>query len=328
MERITVEKMPEVKNENLIHLQRYVKFINSRPERDLKKDGLYFNIHHIVPRALKGANDKSNLIKLTHREHYIAHLILWKCGYREMISAFWYLTHINNLCFVNSKQFSLLKQDYSKRVSFLMKGKPKSSDHKYKLSLSKLGDKNPNYGVPMSDKNKKLLSERTSGEKSFFWQNPVCKDTIWYTNEKESIRLKSSDTIPNGFNKGQGFTSYSTLGKNPYNNGEITKFFGKYAIIPPNFVKGHLNLNLSGQSDKIYINNGIKTTTIPKDSQIPEGWIRGMVSRKNRVNEANRRAATGKIFINNGSICTKIDKNSQIPDGWVKGGLKRKPRKQ
>jgi hypothetical protein len=36
----------------------------------------YKEVHHIIPRSLGGTNDKLNLVALTGREHYIAHLLL------------------------------------------------------------------------------------------------------------------------------------------------------------------------------------------------------------------------------------------------------------
>lgn len=38
----------------------------------------YFEIHHIVPRCMGGTDEESNLIMLSCREHFIAHLLLWK----------------------------------------------------------------------------------------------------------------------------------------------------------------------------------------------------------------------------------------------------------
>lgn len=38
----------------------------------------YTENHHILPRSMGGNNDESNLVKLTGREHWIAHLLLWK----------------------------------------------------------------------------------------------------------------------------------------------------------------------------------------------------------------------------------------------------------
>lgn len=38
----------------------------------------YFELHHVIPKALGGSNRKSNLVKLTAREHYVCHLLLTK----------------------------------------------------------------------------------------------------------------------------------------------------------------------------------------------------------------------------------------------------------
>ena len=42
-----------------------------------------FERHHIVPRSLGGSDDKDNIVKLTLREHYIAHLLLCKNSSRN-----------------------------------------------------------------------------------------------------------------------------------------------------------------------------------------------------------------------------------------------------
>lgn len=38
----------------------------------------YYEKHHIVPKAYGGSNDGTNLVKLTAREHYLAHWLLTK----------------------------------------------------------------------------------------------------------------------------------------------------------------------------------------------------------------------------------------------------------
>jgi hypothetical protein len=56
-------------------MERYYKFINSRPIRIKQlNDGL--EVHHILPRCLGGNNKKENLTALTPREHFIAHTML------------------------------------------------------------------------------------------------------------------------------------------------------------------------------------------------------------------------------------------------------------
>lgn len=38
----------------------------------------YYEIHHIIPKCMGGGNEKSNLVNLTAREHFVAHLLLCK----------------------------------------------------------------------------------------------------------------------------------------------------------------------------------------------------------------------------------------------------------
>jgi len=39
----------------------------------------YKEKHHIVPRCMGGTDDKSNIVELTAREHFVAHLLLYNC---------------------------------------------------------------------------------------------------------------------------------------------------------------------------------------------------------------------------------------------------------
>jgi hypothetical protein len=41
-------------------------------------EGIYTEKHHIIPRYLKGANTSDNLIRLSIRDHVLAHYILWR----------------------------------------------------------------------------------------------------------------------------------------------------------------------------------------------------------------------------------------------------------
>ena len=41
-----------------------------------KKEGMYYERHHIIPRCKGGSDSKDNLTLLTAREHYIAHYLL------------------------------------------------------------------------------------------------------------------------------------------------------------------------------------------------------------------------------------------------------------
>lgn len=44
-----------------------------------KTDGNYYEVHHILPKSLGGDNSYNNLVTLTAREHFVAHLLLVRC---------------------------------------------------------------------------------------------------------------------------------------------------------------------------------------------------------------------------------------------------------
>ena len=52
----------------------------------------YHESHHIVPKCLGGNNSKNNLVLFTAREHFIAHLILYKAYEDKMAYAFCYIS--------------------------------------------------------------------------------------------------------------------------------------------------------------------------------------------------------------------------------------------
>jgi hypothetical protein len=55
----------------------YDRLILRAQNRKLDKN-TYVEKHHIIPRSFGGDNNNKNLVKLTAKEHYIAHALLWK----------------------------------------------------------------------------------------------------------------------------------------------------------------------------------------------------------------------------------------------------------
>ena len=84
----------------------------------------YFEIHHIVPRSLGGSNAKENLVMFTAREHFIAHMLLWKAFPQEasLQRAAWIMS-ARGICKVNSKLYASAQAAQSLAVSEQMKGK-------------------------------------------------------------------------------------------------------------------------------------------------------------------------------------------------------------
>lgn len=81
-----------------------------------KKKLEYFETHHIVPRCLGGNDDRTNLVELTAREHFVCHWLLTKIHkdiqprnlYHKLACAFHRMTHMstkNQKHLVNSRMF-------------------------------------------------------------------------------------------------------------------------------------------------------------------------------------------------------------------------------
>lgn len=69
----------------------YTRFIESRSKRSLANK--IVEIHHIQPRCMGGLDDESNLIPLSCREHFLAHIILMRAnpnhkGCRKALQSF------------------------------------------------------------------------------------------------------------------------------------------------------------------------------------------------------------------------------------------------
>jgi hypothetical protein len=83
----------------------------------------YKELHHIVPRSLGGNNSKNNLVQLTAREHFIAHLLLAKAtDDPKMIKALHKMVYSANSVQlrdykINSKVFEFLRVRHAKIVS-------------------------------------------------------------------------------------------------------------------------------------------------------------------------------------------------------------------
>jgi membrane protein required for beta-lactamase induction len=103
---------------NEFHFSRYVKFLESRIKRVISAD-VYCEKHHIVPVSLCKTlrRSKDNIILLTGREHFIAHLILWKVIGGPMTQSFFRMVNSKgqngSRDHITSRQYEVLRNDYA-----------------------------------------------------------------------------------------------------------------------------------------------------------------------------------------------------------------------
>jgi hypothetical protein len=168
-------------------------------------EGTYIEKHHVIPKSFGGDNSKNNLVKLLAREHYIAHLLLWKMKFPGMYHskmAFAFNTFMNKMqknnplipnsthaYKINSKLYESFRTEYAALLSEKMKGvgnhyygKTHSEEirrkigEKSKLKEFKRGPEHPSWGktLNISEEGKKKRSDAVRQ----MWDDPVRKQEI------------------------------------------------------------------------------------------------------------------------------------------------------
>lgn len=159
----------------------------------------YGEVHHVIPKSLGGSNEKSNLIRLTAREHFVAHRLLVKMvigkDKRKMVFAL-KRTVSSKTHIPNSRTFAIIREEYAaqmrgvprseetrRRISLAVKGFKMPEEAKRKISATTKGRPKPESfkeqlrGKPRSTEARKAISEGLKGRRM-----------------SEETRLKISDT--------------------------------------------------------------------------------------------------------------------------------------
>lgn len=123
-------------------INKYQRWYNELIERARNRviDG-YVETHHIIPKSLGGTNDESNLVRLTAREHLIAHMLLTKMytcqeRYKMLNAAMILATYEGNK--INSRVYHAIRIAFAQEQSKARKGKrPKASGWNKGLKMPK-----------------------------------------------------------------------------------------------------------------------------------------------------------------------------------------------
>jgi hypothetical protein len=110
----------------------------------------YTELHHIIPKCMGGDNSNDNLVRLTAREHYIAHELLFKHYRTTKLAHAW---------------FSMVRCDPNQQRYFTARQYDKAKKaHSEALKISMLGANNHFFGRKHSAETKKLIGEKNRGE--------------------------------------------------------------------------------------------------------------------------------------------------------------------
>lgn len=173
----------------------------------------YVEKHHIIPKSLGGSNSKSNIVRLSAREHFICHRLLTKMtdgdNRRKMVYA------MNMLLAKNTKQFryvptastySVLKEEFRQvnpfsqpgfRQQHSHTGKKRSDDTKQKMAAAWTDERrinNPQTGkVRGTSWNKGRKSPETTGTNNpFYGRKHTDEQKRKWSEQKKGINPRAS----------------------------------------------------------------------------------------------------------------------------------------
>ena len=151
-----------------------------------------------MPKAEGGSDDKDNLVDLTGRQHYIAHLLLAKiyndykmyCALAMMKSK---TKSMDRNFRFNSRLYEKMKMKRSTFMSERMRGNTNGLGYKFTeeqrsaASARLKGKGNPMYGKHLSEATKAKISESCKGHK--YNGGGFCDpNTVWWTNGTKTKR--------------------------------------------------------------------------------------------------------------------------------------------
>jgi hypothetical protein len=241
------------------YIRIYNDLINKR--RFDPYQGAYKEDHHIIPSSLGGGDESSNIVTLSAREHYVAHLLLEKIHRKEksawlkMAKALWCMVGFSNKeqrYKVTSKQFEIIRKISAKASSTWMLGAKlitNGTDYTY----IKDGESIPigfwQQGKPKSEETKERMSKTR-------------KNMYRITDGIVTLWINRGESIPDGWRAGHCFITEETKAKIAQ-KGKGRKF--------SETTKNNMS---KGRKGKFHYNNG----TIMKfffPGEEPEGWVKG-----------------------------------------------------
>jgi hypothetical protein len=130
--------MKNTETVDYLKYKEYLDFINECSNKNYDTN-LVLHKHHIIPRHLKGSNDKSNLVNLSVEDHAEAHIMFSRCF------------DVNSYEYISNLQSARL----------LIKKSVRFTNEMEKIKQTYMGENNPFFGKTHTDESKKKIGEAT-----------------------------------------------------------------------------------------------------------------------------------------------------------------------
>lgn len=188
------------------YLRVYNILVCNARERGLNKSILsgYYEKHHIIPKCVGGSDEDDNFVLLTAREHYLAHMLLWKIHPNEdkLVMAAYLMCKrrkgaggkIEIQTGINSREYAKLREAYCSAMSIVQKGenngfygRKHSQETKDKILKTRIA-----RGTARRPEDRiKILKGKPLGEKHHMWgksHSPESIEKIRQTYRDKDIR--------------------------------------------------------------------------------------------------------------------------------------------
>lgn len=255
------------------------KFLPASLDSNISADTV-FEQHHIIPRSFGGSDDNDNLVELTLREHYIAHLLLYKIELAnnnidradKMACALWF--------FINKKSKSVIKAGNSYVYEKIRLAFVKAQQNKIMITDGKTIKKIPKSSpiptgwtryyalknkIAVNKNNGRIVKFVDAFDESSMtgWKRGSGRRTVgssnmhWITNGAESKLVLANAPIPEGWKIGRHFAQHNK-DLVAINNGSIHKYvkINSPDDIPPGWRLGAMPTNSRYMAGRIWITNG------------------------------------------------------------------------
>jgi hypothetical protein len=184
---VTNAQVGESVYEGMILLNnKYKKWYDSLIDNAVKRNWnkktatVYTENHHILPKCLGGSNDSDNIVTLTAREHFVAHLLLSKMyddnesknKMRFAVHRFIANPNKNANRRLTSYMYEYVKKCNAEATKYIHTGlpKPKSEEHRKKIAIARA----------------KQVIPREAYER----QAKVISSLVWMNDGKRSYRVR------------------------------------------------------------------------------------------------------------------------------------------
>lgn len=134
--------------------QKHYNLLIERAKQRTILAGVYYEKHHIIPACLQGSNDPFNLVKLTAREHFFAHLLLTKIHPKEskIQTAFWFMCNQRGRGGQKNRAVPSARQYAAAKEVFIKIQKQEKTGTKNPEQSIRMKENNPNYKPGVKEK--------------------------------------------------------------------------------------------------------------------------------------------------------------------------------